>query len=75
MSAVRFAVFRDGILKMRNYERYLLAELAGLAPTIEGLVGLEPTLGQAHSFEPFVRPGPVWDVDGWPERSTIMMTG
>ena len=46
------------------------AELAGLAPTIERLVGLDATLGQAHPFDTFVRPGPVWDTDGWPERPT-----
>lgn len=44
------------------------AELAGLAPTIERLLGLEPSLGQ--DFWQLVRPGPVLDADGWPERPT-----
>jgi arylsulfatase A-like enzyme len=44
------------------------AEMAGLAPTIQEMVGLEPTLGA--SFATMLSPGPVRDDDGWPERPT-----
>jgi arylsulfatase A-like enzyme len=46
------------------------AEMAGLAPTLEVALGLRPTLGTARPFYDLVRPGPVADEDGWPERPT-----
>lgn len=45
------------------------ASMTGLAATIERAVGLEPTLGQ--DFYDLVRPGPVFDEDGWPGRPTL----
>lgn len=47
------------------------AAMDGLAPTIEVLVGLEPTLGDGLSFADLLRAGPVRDEDGWPEHPTI----
>jgi arylsulfatase A-like enzyme len=49
------------------------ASLDGLAPTIERIAGLEATLGR--DFYDHVRPGPVRDEQGWPERPTwpVMM--
>lgn len=41
--------------------------LSDLAPTLLELVG-QPGLGTG--FAHLVRPGPVWDADGWPERPT-----
>jgi len=46
------------------------AYMAGLAPTLERLLGLERTLGDHPDFYDLVRPGPVRDEDGWPERPT-----
>jgi arylsulfatase A-like enzyme len=46
------------------------AAVSGLGPTIEALVGLEPSLGRALPFDDLVRAGPVRDDDGWPERPT-----
>ncbi len=45
------------------------ASLSGLAATLERAVGLSPTL-PGHGFWDLIRPGPVWDEDGWPERAT-----
>jgi len=45
---------------------------SGLAPTLETLLGLPVTLGPAGSFAHLVRPGPVWDADGWPSRPTTI---
>lgn len=45
-------------------------DTSGLAPTLESLLGLEPTLSPERNFAHFVRPGPVWDADGWPARPT-----
>lgn len=42
--------------------------MSGLAPTIEALLGLEPTLGRG--FDSALRPGPRRDDEGWPERPT-----
>lgn len=42
-----------------------------LAPTIEGLLGLEPTLGAP--LDHLVRPGPVRDAQGWPEHPTSLV--
>lgn len=42
------------------------ADMTCLAPTVERLLGLEPSLGQ--DCWQLVRPGPVEDTDGWPER-------
>lgn len=47
------------------------AGMNGLAPTIERLVGLPPTLGDGLDFAELLRAGPVRDDDGWPERPTI----
>lgn len=47
------------------------AAMSGLAPTLEIALGLEPTLGDGLHFWDLLRPGPVLDVDGWPERPTI----
>ena len=44
--------------------------LDGIAPMLERLVGLEPSLGDRWGLWEHVRPGPVWDEDGWPERPT-----
>ncbi len=44
------------------------ADMSGLAPTIERMLGLQPQLGD--DFWQLVRPGPVLDVDGWPEHPT-----
>lgn len=46
------------------------AAMPGLAPTIERVLGLEPTLGGHPDFYDLVRPGPLDDRDGWPERPT-----
>lgn len=40
-----------------------------LAPTLERVLGLEPTLGHGDLWD-LVRPGPVRDEDGWPSRPT-----
>lgn len=45
------------------------ASMVGLAGTVERLVGLEPRLGP--DFAELLRPGPVFDVDGWPDRPTL----
>jgi arylsulfatase A-like enzyme len=47
------------------------ASMAGLASTIEVLLGLPPTLGR--HFWQLVRPGPVDDTDGWPARPTAVL--
>ncbi|MEZ4240074.1 MAG: sulfatase [Myxococcota bacterium] len=55
-------------------QRAVIERQAGashLAPTIEALVGLEPSLGAAVGFEELLRAGPVRDEDGWPERPTL----
>lgn len=44
------------------------ASMTGLAPTLERALGLEATLGR--DLWDLVRPGPVRDVDGWPEGPT-----
>lgn len=44
------------------------AGMNGLAPTIEQLVGLKPTLGSGFAFYDVVRPGPVSTDQGWPHR-------
>ncbi len=44
--------------------------MPGLAPTVEQLLGFERTLGEHPDFWDLLRPGPVWDEDGWPERPT-----
>lgn len=44
------------------------ARMQDLAPTLEQILGLDVTLGT--SMWDFVRPGPVDDRDGWPERPT-----
>ncbi len=44
------------------------ASMSGLASTLEVALGLQPTLGAP--FWELVRPGPVLDTDGWPERPT-----
>jgi arylsulfatase A-like enzyme len=46
------------------------AEMGGLAPTLEQALGLDPRLGRHGSFYDLLRPGPVRDEDGWPERPT-----
>ena len=43
-------------------------DMAALAPTLEEGLGLEPTLGDRAPFWDMVRPGPVWDEDGWITR-------
>jgi len=50
------------------------AAMPGLAPTIEQLLGFERTLGEHPDFFDLVRPGPVRDDDGWPERPTHVAT-
>jgi len=45
------------------------ASMSGLAATLERAIGLPQTL-PGHGFWDLVRPGPVWDEDGWPERPT-----
>ena len=45
------------------------AAMSGLATTLEAALGLEPSL-PGHGFWDLIRPGPVWDEDGWPERAT-----
>ena len=65
-------------LLMRGYGMWLpegevvrsQVAMPGLAPTIERVVGLERTLGSHPDFWDLLRPGPVWDADGWPERPT-----
>jgi arylsulfatase A-like enzyme len=44
------------------------AEMAGLAPTLELALGLEATLGSKRPFWDLLRPGPVADDQGWPDR-------
>lgn len=44
------------------------ASMSGLASTLQVALGLEPTLG--IPFWDLLRPGPVLDTDGWPERPT-----
>ena len=46
------------------------ASMTGLAPTLERTLGLAPTLGTGRDFYELWRPGPVHDVDGWPDRPT-----
>ncbi len=46
------------------------AAMPGLAPTLERALGLPRTLGSHPDFYDLLRPGPTWDVDGWPERPT-----
>lgn len=46
------------------------AGMASLAPTLERLAGLERTLGTGPDLWDLIRPGPVDDRDGWPERPT-----
>jgi arylsulfatase A-like enzyme len=46
------------------------ASLAGLAPTIERVLGLEMRLGDRRDFWDLIRPGPVRVDEGWPERGT-----
>ncbi len=43
------------------------ASMDGLAPTLERVLGLEPTLGTGLDFYDLLRAGPVDDRDGWPE--------
>ena len=64
-------------LVMRGYdipfaERAVIARqasMSGLAVTLERALGLTASL-PGHPFWNLVRPGPVWDIDGWPERPT-----
>lgn len=42
--------------------------LAAIAPTLERLAGLDRTLGTVPDLWPMIRPGPVWDSEGWPDR-------
>jgi len=53
------AIVRRGVVERS-------ANMTCVAPTVERLVGLEPSLGQ--DCWQLVRPGPVNDTDGWPER-------
>jgi arylsulfatase A-like enzyme len=46
------------------------AGMASLAPTLERIAGLPRTLGTHPDLWDHVRPGPVWDFDGWPSRPT-----
>jgi arylsulfatase A-like enzyme len=46
------------------------AAMPGLAPTLQRALGFERTLGEHPDFWDLLRPGPVWDEDGWPERPT-----
>lgn len=46
------------------------AAMADLAPTIEALLGLQPTPGDGHPFDAWLRAGPLLDEDGWPDRPT-----
>lgn len=46
------------------------AGMASLAPTLERLAGLPRSLGSAPDLWPMLRPGPVHDRDGWPDRPT-----
>lgn len=45
-------------------------ELAGIAPTLEALLGWTPTVGDKRDFRELLALGPVRDRDGWPERPT-----
>lgn len=47
------------------------AGMSGLAPTLEALLGLEPSLGDGLPFAEFARAGPARDDDRWPERPSI----
>lgn len=47
------------------------AGMEGLAPTLERLLGLEPTLGD--DLWQLVRPGPVLDDDTWPSRPSEVL--
>lgn len=47
------------------------AGMDGLAPTLLELLGLPSALGDGLSFADWVRAGPVFDEDGWPERPTV----
>lgn len=46
------------------------AAMPGLAPTLQQVLGFERSLGEHPDFYDLLRPGPVWDEDGWPERPT-----
>lgn len=46
------------------------AGMASLAPTLERLAGLERSLGSYPDLWDHIRPGPVWDFDGWPSGPT-----
>ena len=47
------------------------AGMSGLAPTIEVAAGLEPRLGE--DFWDLARPGPRFDVEGWPARPSLQV--
>lgn len=49
--------------------------LSGLAPTVERLLGLDPSLGERRDFADTLAMGPVRDADGWPDRPTSTIFG
>ncbi len=57
-----------GMPVARSAVVHIQVDMAGLAPTVATLVGLDEPLGAARSFAHLVRPGPVLDTDGWPSR-------
>jgi len=42
--------------------------MSGLAPTLERILGFSARLGKGRDFYSALRPGPVWDSEGWPSR-------
>jgi len=48
--------------------------MAQLAPSLEKLLGLKPTLGARQEFWNLLRPGPVLDRDDWPEHAAFTIT-
>ena len=42
--------------------------MSGLAPTLMKALGRSDVLGHGRDFFSALRPGPVWDTEGWPTR-------